>query len=1063
MPTTSKEQSKDTHGIVLTPRKQKGLTRNNPGMKKAMNALWSAVRASSASRRKAKSAKARTTIPKQSQRAAVRVTYVGPKTKGLWGAHGTYLQREGATGREQAGFDERGDGVQIAPRLDKWQTADDPRLYKIILSPEFGEKIDLERYTREVMTAIQKDVGAPLEWVAVAHYNTDHPHVHIALRSVTRNDKELHFPKDYIRTSIRAHAQAAATQQIGYRAQHDIDRARQKEIGQQRLTAIDRNIARLRPAGNVGAAFEVTINPRAAKSLRSDRQADVIAMGARLRHLEGMGLATNSGTGTWTVQANFTDVLKTAQLAGDRQRTFARQMAKASDTNLPFVSDNWNAVTSLSGRVLGHGEDEVKGKHFMLIEGVDGRIHHLPHRKETEDLRAQKQLRANEFVSFTKHQGRLHIEQFGDSAQLLTDAGFLAKQSTPEYGDQPRPGWLGAYDQAVMLHQLARETHFMADNKTSPVTDDLSVEKNASHSLIPPTVPLDPAAIPSDGNAVEARMKANIEQLFDRWNEEDARSDLAEIHANNLEDSKTEPLSAEFYDELFAAMQEQIASDIAEIDEQSASDLADNEKEQPEGSSQASSTAPFKDPAAHDDQAVTRHESAKEPETMKEPNAPTQAKNPFTTPAPPSPWFKQLLQPFTRRNPQDPQQSSLPASPEALAAPAGTLSGPRGLQPASAPQPNPQQPRTPDEIVKSLKAKISLPEIKSLTASTNKTTGDVTYSLAGKQALIDAGKNITVLKSDPVATRVALEIAVEKHGKTIDATGTPEFQAHLIDAAVAMKTDLTFTDASIQAKYQKALELQRVADLQKAQAQTPAPTGPTQNAPILLNKQQAMDYLTMSNKPQDVASLVRNIENDQKFKIDIEGGNLSFNDIEMGGEEGRALYANVTPEGREKIMEKLAIDDSAALKQAQLWVKEQTEKRVEVEKQLTAIQEVQTPAHQGMATAIDPYKQRQTEQTVREEKAVALAISKTGNQNVQVIYAENSGQDQSSPFKGEIIGATDDYILMNQDDVVVLHDKLDLNRIPETGKQVYIDYGNGKEKANVVTIGMKRTQKELEL
>ena len=32
---------------------------------------------------------------------------------------------------------------------------------------------------------MESDLGTRLEWVATAHYNTEHPHVHVALRGIT--------------------------------------------------------------------------------------------------------------------------------------------------------------------------------------------------------------------------------------------------------------------------------------------------------------------------------------------------------------------------------------------------------------------------------------------------------------------------------------------------------------------------------------------------------------------------------------------------------------------------------------------------------------------------------------------------------------------------------------------------------------------------------------------------------------------------------------------------------------------------------------------------------------
>ena len=77
--------------------------------------------------------------------------------------------------------------------LEKWQHEGDPRLWKLIISPEFGKRVDLNQLTLDVMTRMEKDLGTRLEWVAVAHFNTEHPHVHVALRGI-RDDKSAPGP-----------------------------------------------------------------------------------------------------------------------------------------------------------------------------------------------------------------------------------------------------------------------------------------------------------------------------------------------------------------------------------------------------------------------------------------------------------------------------------------------------------------------------------------------------------------------------------------------------------------------------------------------------------------------------------------------------------------------------------------------------------------------------------------------------------------------------------------------------------------------------------------------------
>jgi hypothetical protein len=52
--------------------------------------------------------------------------------------------------------------------------------HRLILSP--GAPVeDLQRWTRLVMADLSRHLGQRLRWVAVAHHNTAHPHVHLLL------------------------------------------------------------------------------------------------------------------------------------------------------------------------------------------------------------------------------------------------------------------------------------------------------------------------------------------------------------------------------------------------------------------------------------------------------------------------------------------------------------------------------------------------------------------------------------------------------------------------------------------------------------------------------------------------------------------------------------------------------------------------------------------------------------------------------------------------------------------------------------------------------------------
>jgi type IV secretory pathway VirD2 relaxase len=179
------------------------------------------------------------------QNCAVRVSYSTNHVAGHWRAHGRYLSREAASlETEKAGFGAEINGVDIASTPQQWQASSDRRLWKLILSPEFGERLDLQRFARDVMSRIESDMHTSLDWVAVAHFNTDHPHVHIALRGVDKSGSEFKLPRDYVKEGVRAVAQHFVTAQLGHRTELDAALAYKRQVPEQRLTPLDRIILR---------------------------------------------------------------------------------------------------------------------------------------------------------------------------------------------------------------------------------------------------------------------------------------------------------------------------------------------------------------------------------------------------------------------------------------------------------------------------------------------------------------------------------------------------------------------------------------------------------------------------------------------------------------------------------------------------------------------------------------------------------------------------------------------------------------------------------------------------
>ncbi|TAN00331.1 MAG: hypothetical protein EPN40_04075, partial [Rhodanobacteraceae bacterium] len=175
------------------------------------------------------------------QCCAVRVSYSQNRIRGQWAAHARYVARESAMGHERdghQGFNAKSDAVDIVETAAGWQSAGDSRMFKVILSPEFGERLDLKALTRELVRRMERDLDLPLEWVAAAHFNTEHPHVHMLLRGIA-DGQEVRLARQYVRSGIRKHAEDLCTAQLGYRTDADRAEARAREVDQPRFTSLD--------------------------------------------------------------------------------------------------------------------------------------------------------------------------------------------------------------------------------------------------------------------------------------------------------------------------------------------------------------------------------------------------------------------------------------------------------------------------------------------------------------------------------------------------------------------------------------------------------------------------------------------------------------------------------------------------------------------------------------------------------------------------------------------------------------------------------------------------------
>jgi len=106
--------------------------------------------------------------------------------------HITYLNREGVTrdGSDARMFDARSDDSDAKAFAERCE--DDRHHFRFTVSPEdAGQIADLKAFTRELMKTAERDLETHLDWIAVDHWNTDNPHIHILVRGKADDGKDL--------------------------------------------------------------------------------------------------------------------------------------------------------------------------------------------------------------------------------------------------------------------------------------------------------------------------------------------------------------------------------------------------------------------------------------------------------------------------------------------------------------------------------------------------------------------------------------------------------------------------------------------------------------------------------------------------------------------------------------------------------------------------------------------------------------------------------------------------------------------------------------------------------
>jgi type IV secretory pathway VirD2 relaxase len=357
------------------------------------------------------------------------------------GAHLKYLERDGVTRDGQKGqvYSAEHDVADGAAFLERGR--EDRHQFRFIVSAGEGVELADSRQTiRDLMAQMEVDLETRLDWIAVDHYNTGHPHSHILMRGVTDDGKMLNIAGDYIAHGIRERASEIVTLELGRQTEQEVSQQLGREVDADRFTRLDRMLIAEQEASNEFADL------RPDKDTRDMFKSNRTLMIERARKLERMGLATEVTPGQWTVSRNAEEVLRDIGTRGDIIKTMHKALER--DGLSPSRGDSQYALhgnsinETITGRVVskGLGSDELLERIHLVIDGTDGRVHHIE-----VDTNQAEGISRNMIVEASPHLSKpraadLNIAELADEQGIYRPSEHLerAQAKIEQFGGDPQ-------------------------------------------------------------------------------------------------------------------------------------------------------------------------------------------------------------------------------------------------------------------------------------------------------------------------------------------------------------------------------------------------------------------------------------------------------------------------------------------------------------------------------------------------------------------------------------------------------------------------------------------------
>jgi type IV secretory pathway VirD2 relaxase len=308
----------------------------------------------------------------RSRRVVVKARFVrlGGKRTDAAAGHLRYLQRDGTTREGERGTLYSADLDSADGKVFLERSVGDRHQFRFIVAAEdSADYSDLKPMIRRLMAQAEKDLGTKLDWVAVDHFNTGHPHTHILLRGKDERGQNLVIAREYIAKGLRGRATDIVNLDLGPRTDLEITRANIREIAQDRFTGIDRRLLRTVDGdGLVSAHHRDSVE----QGLRA----------GRLATLGRMGLAAEVGNGRWRLSDDLEQTLRAMGRRGDIIATIHHAMKArehgVSPSDYAIYDPAEPEARPIVGRIATRGlSDEQIDREYLIVQTIDGRAQYV--------------------------------------------------------------------------------------------------------------------------------------------------------------------------------------------------------------------------------------------------------------------------------------------------------------------------------------------------------------------------------------------------------------------------------------------------------------------------------------------------------------------------------------------------------------------------------------------------------------------------------------------------------------------------------------------------------------